>query len=181
MSAPVQGKIMFNTNDSTGLTSQDNSNEPIENSNTNDPAKETKKLDDLLKHSTQPLMILKSKFPFQLAPDELILDVNRVSYIKKSLFSKEVYAIEIKDITEVILTNDPFFASMMIESKILIEDKILISHLPKSQARRAQAIMHGMIACVKQGINYQETDMTEMVKKLETIGQPNIDITPVVK
>lgn len=175
------GKIMFDSNTSNNSANQDMMPNDSPTDTKINPSEESKKFNDLVKTSQQPLIKLKAVFPFQLAPDELIVDINRVSYIKKTLFSKEATALEIKDITEVIITNDPFFAAMMIESKVLVEEKIYITHLPKDEARKAQAILHGMIACLKQGINYQEVPIEELPAKLELIGRPNTDKAPLVQ
>lgn len=180
MDDKLRGKIIFNSNTSVPADEQ----ATLPNIDTDDkinPGKETKRFNHLVSFSQQPLMKLKSTFPFQLVPDELIIDVNRVSYFNKTLFSKEVTALEIKDITEVIVTNDPFFATMVIESRVLVEQNIKITHLSKSEARKAQAILHGMISCLKQRIDYQEIPIDELASKLELIGRPNIDKAPLAQ
>src|SRR5687767_8473081 len=84
--------------------------------NVSAPAKEEiKKLDVLTTETESVIYQVASVFPFQLFPDKIIVDKNKVTIVRKQLLYKRIFPILLEDIRTVKVTRGPFFASIEFE------------------------------------------------------------------
>lgn len=133
---------------------------------------EEKKLDKLVHKSEKILFRASSFFPFIFFPDEITIDLEKVSTLIRTFFySGEVETLEIPDISEVILDSGPFFATLTIKSKNVKVDPIEVKYLKKSDAIKARKIIQGLITVNMEKIDISKIHSKDLVKKLEKIGE----------
>jgi hypothetical protein len=140
-----------------------------------DPAEKiaaTKKLDKLVKESSEVLYQIKNVFPFDFFVDEVIVSRQRIDIIYGLFFfSKEVISIEIENIFDVNLDFDLFFATMEFNMRMGQEDPDPVRFLWKEEAIRLRQIVTGLIATTKQKVDLKSLSKDELVTKLIEIGK----------
>lgn len=134
--------------------------------------KETKKLDNLVTGSVRVLLDIRSIFPFDFFPDDLIIDEVKVSVFTKFFFwSKEVRSIEFKDIFNVSVQQGLFFAKLEIVDRYFSQQTIVVDFLTIKDAMKARRIIQGMIIAHKEDIDLQAIPVKKLNRKLERIGR----------
>lgn len=148
---------------------------------------EKQKLEDLVEQSKKVLLKISSVFPFDLFPDIVTIDENRVSIITKELFETEqVLSIPIKSISNVVINTIPFFASLILyigrqrssngseegeaggeQSKIRV---VTINFLKQAEAIKARRIIQGLMMATEQKIDFGKIEVGDLIKQLEKLG-----------
>lgn len=131
------------------------------------------KLDQLVAKSERILYRISTVFPFHLFPDELIIDENKVSlYDKQFFWSESIQSIRIKDIADIIIDTNPFFASITITEMSPRSNPIQLSFLWKKEAFKAHRIIQGLIVACKEEIDLSPIeDILLLLQKLENLGK----------
>ena len=132
--------------------------------------KEIEKLDVLVEESNKILYEVSSVFPFQLFPDKIIVDSNKVTIIHKWLFSKYTFPILIEDLQTVKLSRGLIFASLSFEIRRFEENPGPVSHLWPEKAAKAEKIILGLLSAKRGGLNVTKIPSKEFKKKIEKIG-----------
>ena len=133
---------------------------------------EGEKIDNLLKKPRRVLYKISSVFPFDLFPNELVINENQVNVIKRRFFlSEDIETVLIKDIQLVVVETAPFFASLDIEILKPLSKSIVIDYLWVDEALKARRIIQGLRAVEKEGIDIANQPVNELLKKLEIIGK----------
>ncbi|MBI4226375.1 hypothetical protein HY612_04645 [Candidatus Roizmanbacteria bacterium] len=133
---------------------------------------ERKKIDKLLKKTQRVLYKISSVFPFDLFPNELVINENQVNVLKRRFFlSEDIETVLIKDIQLVIVETSPLFASLDIEILKPLSKSIVIDYLWVNEALKARRIIQGLRSIEKEGIDIANQPVDELLKKLEIIGK----------
>lgn len=137
-----------------------------------DKEKAKKKFEDLVQRTTKILFEVKSTFPFDLFPDKLTIDVNKVNINLKEFFGTgRVHSVSIKDISDVFVDSGPIFSTLKIIDAGFIENTINVRHLKKKEALKARSIIQGLIVAQKQEIPLDAIeDLPDLIEKLEKLG-----------
>lgn len=114
---------------------------------------------------------IKAFWIFELFPNEVVIDIHKVSFIDKTLMFKNVTSIFIKDIAKVEVTNDIFFATLEIIN-VTQTISLQIKHLKKDDARNALAIIQGLMVGYKNDIDLAELDPEKTLDELMKLGSP---------
>lgn len=162
-----------------------NHNHPAKKSEESKPEEKTattedEKLEELIKKSRQVLFRANSAFIFDFSPSELIIDENRVIVITHQLFGAEqVYTVPIKQINEVSMQHDPFFATLKIIDKRskepAIPREITVKYLRKDEAARARQIIEGLLFATEQGIDISKINIEHLIEDIEKLGRVGED------
>lgn len=133
--------------------------------------KEVAKFEQTLKGSHNILFRCKSVFPFDFFPDELIIDENKVD-VRHGLFfmSTQTTSIPYKNIIKATSTTGLFFASLVIEMEVYIQQPDPINFLWIKDAIKARRIINGLISAHKQGIDLSKIDLEQAKDEVEEIG-----------
>ncbi len=132
------------------------------------------KLDGLLDRSSKVLIKVTTIFPFVLFPQHVIVDANKINIVKTTFFfSEHVHSVFIKDISDVVVETDLFFATLKIIDTGYTENSINISFLPKDEAQKAQRIIQGLVISAKEGVDLSILDEANLAEKIEQIGGSN--------
>lgn len=130
------------------------------------------KLDRLVVQSSRVILDIRTVFPFNFFPDDLIVDETKVSIHTNFFFySKEVRSIDFKDIFNVVVQQGVFFATLEIVDRYFSHQVIKVKFLKKKEAIVARKIIQGMIIAKKEGIETHSIPMGELIKKLSKIGR----------
>ncbi|MBI4137558.1 hypothetical protein HY469_05855 [Candidatus Roizmanbacteria bacterium] len=133
---------------------------------------ETKRLKDLMSKSDRIIFKTRSVFPFDLFPDEIIIDETKVSIITHSFFeTAQVRSIGFNDIFNVILEYSIFFAKIKVIEVAFLNQPLEVEYLKKSDALRARRIIQGLIIAKKEGIDFGKILPSELVKRTEEVGK----------
>lgn len=140
-------------------------------------ANSQKSLTDLLKESQNILFRFHTVFPFDLFPDEVTIDENKVNIVKKRFyFSYSVHSVLISDITDISLETGPFFASLTIidSSNYRFPIEIKISNITKENAYTARKIIQGMIATKRNNISLASLPINKVRNDVSILGETRI-------
>jgi hypothetical protein len=136
----------------------------------------TQRLDNTLTRTKRELLTIRSVFPFDLFPDTLRIDENKIEIISRKFFSLEehIFPILIKNINGVVVTTSPFFATVTFEITGHNTNPEPITMLKKREALLAKRIIMGLIAAQKDGkdgIDLSSIPIEQARAKLEEIGR----------
>ena len=109
---------------------------------------------------------------FDLFPDNLTIDSNKVNVVTKSFFaSGRVHSIYIENVMDVFVEAGPIFASLKLVDKGFIENTVEVHYLKKSDAYIARRIIQGLVVAVKDKIDLAGIEGDEFARKIEELGQ----------
>ena len=132
------------------------------------------KLQKLAGKSENVLLKIRSIFPFDLIPDTVTVDENKVNIIKKYwLGAENVHSILIEDITSVTVNTGPFMASLDIIDSTNIRYPITyrIRNLNIRNALIARSLIQGLIAAKREGVDLSFCENKDVLECLEILGQ----------
>ncbi|CAN5185736.1 hypothetical protein BH09PAT2_BH09PAT2_07180 [soil metagenome] len=122
--------------------------------------------------SQQILFKAKSVFPFELFPDEIIIDENKIDIISKLFFqSQQVFSIPLSNVSAASSIVGLFMGSLSIEIKGLEQNPPVLKNLRRQDAIKARRMINGLVTAYKQGIDLKKLDLTQMTNELEQIGE----------
>ena len=128
-----------------------------------------RKLGKMIASADEFCFCIKTHMPLDLFPDELMVDIHKVTYMDIRILSKDVISIPIKDIGKVEVTNDILFASMEIQNSSQTTI-INLSWLWKDDSRQVQAMIQGLIIAYKNDIHLEDLTPNEILEKIEPLG-----------
>lgn len=134
-------------------------------------SKSIDKFKDFVSKADNTIMEIKSFVLFDLFPDKLIIDTERVSVITTHFFASEkIHSVFISDITDVLVRYTLMFASITIVDKNFRENEIKVNHLFRKDAVAAREVIEGLLIAKKNGIDTeairQQSDYIEKLRKL---------------
>lgn len=148
-------------------TSADNTESGIRATNA-----DTRLFRETLESSHNIIFRCKTIFPFVLFPDEVTIDENKID-VKRGLFfaSHNTTSIPFKRVVKASTTTGLFFASLIIEMEIFVQQPDPINYLWKEDAIKARRIINGLAAAHKKGIDLSNVDLVNLSEELEDIGR----------
>lgn len=134
--------------------------------------KATAQLDEMVKRSARVILKIKAVFPFNLFPDEVILDESKITIYSKMFFmSQQTVSIMYPDVFNVIVEDSVFFATLEIADRFFSREPIKIKYLKRGDAQKARKIILGMSILTKENVNIQSLPINELLEKVERIGE----------
>lgn len=117
------------------------------------------------------LLTIRAVFPFDLFPDVLIIDENKVNvYIHDFFFNKDVRSFSYKDIQFVEIVTSVIFASLQIKVFGFPNDNIIINYLKKDDARRARRMIQGLMDGTKGNVDFSQLSTQDLTTQSELLG-----------
>lgn len=129
------------------------------------------KLDQLVITSQQTLLNIKAVWPFDFFPNEVCIDVNKVSIIQRGFLAERRHSVFIKDISDVFIDTSIFFSSLNIVDIGFTENLIQINYLKKDDAKLARRIIQGLIVATKKDIELSKMNKEDLLKQVEELGK----------
>lgn len=137
--------------------------------------KNTRELDKLVEKSEAVVFELSSVFPFQLFPDKIIVDEEKVTIVRRHLFFKRIFPILIRDLLTVKVNRGILFSAMEFEIKRLEENPSPITFLWPDQADKASKYIMGLVGADRERLDLNEMPFKEVKKKIKIIGESEED------
>lgn len=139
------------------------------------PAQEVKKAEQAM-IAAQPLYKVKAVFPFDLFPEELLLDHHKIDVVNYYFFaSKEITSIPLKEIATITVLTSPFFATMQIANRLPMNPLLEVKYLPIDRALRFRKLAQGLIVGMNQHIDFTKLKDEETLVAAEELGDTKID------
>ncbi len=121
------------------------------------------------------LLQIKTVFPFDLFPDTIIIDENKVSIVHKTFFASEsITSILLKELTDVSVETNIFFAKLNFTyshhpMRPMYES---VSFLRKAEALESKRILEGLLVLrIGEHVDLQRAHPAERVSEIERLGQ----------
>ncbi len=131
-----------------------------------------KKLDELASIDNQALFTAKGVFPFDLFPDTVYIDRNKISIHKHFFFfTKQLQSIMIRDTLTVVVEENLLFASLQIVDKVFPQETIQVRFLTKSDAKKIRWIVEALIVGLNENIDFTRIPNEDLIPKLLEIGK----------
>ncbi len=130
------------------------------------------KLKDTVNHSTTVLFKLKTAFWFDLFPDEVIIDLNKVDIIYNEFFgSHNIHSILVKDISDVEVQTSPFFSTLKIVDKGYKDTTVDVRYLKTAEAVKARRIIQGLMVIRDREIDLDQFKEQNILQIIEQLGK----------
>ncbi len=129
-------------------------------------------LPKLFSEAQEVLYSVSTVFPFIVFPDKIIIRRNHVDVVKGIFFgSAESQRMLYSDIREMLVSHNPFFASIHF---VLIgppDIYVNVKFMPKGRAMHAKRIISGLIECDRKKVDVSKYTNRELRAYLEEIGK----------
>jgi hypothetical protein len=139
---------------------------------------ETDKLDNLVKKANRNLLEISTVFPFDLFPNTIRVDENKVDIVyRNSFFDKHVVSILIKNINSVTISTGVLFATINFEVSGFVTGYEVkptpIPYFKKKDAVHLKRVVMGLIAAHSEGVDLAKVPSRDIESKIEQIGKSN--------
>ncbi len=149
-------------------------NSPPQKPKIDEPSEEkasTQKLDEMVEMVGKPLLQIRTVFPFVLFPNEIIIDIHKISIVYRHFFaSEQIHSVLIRDISDVLVETSPFFATLKIIDIGYTDNSIDIAYLKKSEGNLARRVIQGLAMAHKNNVDLTKVERQDLVEKLESLG-----------
>ncbi len=149
---------------------------PSEVKTRNEAKKEAHELEKIANKSSHVIYQVSSVFPFQLFPDRIIIDENKVTIIRKELFFKRLYSIMYEDLITVRVNRGIIFAALEFEVKRIEVHLRPVTYLNPSKATEAKRYIMGLIEAKKAGLDLSQLNERAIRLKLLEIGNTQEEV-----
>lgn len=130
------------------------------------------KLQNTIISSKRTIITVKSVFPFDFFPDQIVVDENKINIIKSEFFfSKEVYSIPIENMNGVTSSSNLFFGQLRLEAWGISKLPDPVEYLWKKDAVKVRRIISGLITAHHANIDMTNIPLMKARRALEEIGR----------
>ncbi len=137
---------------------------------TKDVEKGKRKLETLSKRAERIILQATNIFPFDLFPDQIIVDETKVSIVYKEFFwSESIQPILLDSITDVVVETSLFFGKLKIINFNRAE--VVVEWLWKKDALEARRVIQGLVVAKKAGVDFTAYEVGELKEKVSQLGQ----------
>ncbi len=141
-----------------------------------DSSSEAKKLKAVAQKSHSILAKAKAVFPFNLFPDLLNIDRQKLTIVYRQFFGIEnTVSVPIENIKNIQAHVGPFFGSLIITSDHFVNNTQSINYLTRHDALRIQKLVQGIMVAIREKIDISEIETKELRKLLIDLGEGHTD------
>src|SRR5688572_4826046 len=131
-------------------------NEPPDspNSQTQQVSRRARRLSEAIGHSKDTIFKATTVFPFNLFPNTIVIDREKVTIINRIFFKvSEVVSLRIHDVLNVMADVGPFFGSIRIQTRYFDQSGYSITYLKRRDALKLNRILQGYVIALQKGID----------------------------
>lgn len=133
--------------------------------------KQIPKTRELMQMKDRELMRIKNVFPFDLFSDYLLIEENKITFIwSVFFFSKDIRSVLIRDIANINIETDLFFAKIEIIDQYFEQSPLNIFFLPKKEAMQAHRLIQGLISSIRDGVDLSQLTTDEIITSAMNLG-----------
>lgn len=134
--------------------------------------KEKEKLKNLMVGTQKLILRIKSAIPFELFPDEISIDINKVNFVFRHFMAGEQsHSFDLDEIVGVEADTAPFFASLNFTFKSTQNPPITIKFLKKKEAVLMRRLIDGLKIAKKNNIDLSKLDNETIVNQISQLGK----------
>lgn len=137
--------------------------------------KDTQKLQAMASGTDEVLLEISSVFPFQLFPDTVILDKNKVSIVHRALLFKRIFPLLYTDIQTVRVNKSILFSALEFEVRGYDRNPRPVTHLDPLEAEKAERYILGLVNAKRERVDLSRVDGIK--KTLAKLGNTNESFT----
>lgn len=130
-----------------------------------------KKLDELVIRSEECIYEAKAFFPFDLFPDKVAIDANKVTITRNYLLSSNEFPIPADKITNVEVFYGLFLGSIRFEVKGYSQNPPTCTNFTHSNLRIMKRYITGLIRAYEEEIDLTGLELKSLRAKLQRIGK----------
>lgn len=129
------------------------------------------KLETVAQKSHEILFKANTVFPFNLFPDTVTVDREKVSFATRYFFRvAQITSVPVRDILSVEADIGPFFGSVRTASRYYVTNPKSVKWLWRKDAIKLQRLLQGYIIVHEQDIDCDEIKKEELIKLLNDLG-----------
>jgi hypothetical protein len=152
---------------------------PLE-SDQSKPEKNTSDLADMTTQSHEVLFKASSVFPFNLFPDTVTIDREKVTFANRFFFRvAKINSTPIQDIQTIEAEVGPFFGTVKMTSKYFITESMTnprtLTYLWREDALKIQHLIQGYVITHERKMDCSELNKDDLVMMLEDLGRGDTD------
>ncbi len=132
--------------------------------------KNEEKLDELIQQSKEYIYQAKAVFPFDLFPDQVIIDANKVTIIRNGFLSSNEFPIPAGKITNIEVFYGLLFASIRIEVLGYSQPPPDVAKFTHTDTRLIKRYVTGLIRVYDEKIDLSGMEVSALREKLQEIG-----------
>ncbi len=141
----------------------------------NNPDRE--KMEEIVKKTVDILLHVRSVFPFDFFPDDIIIDKNKITIIHRLFFfTGQSHSIPIPEVGDIVVESGPLFASLSVYHKRLPNAPVTVRYLSKRNAKNVQELIQGLVLAQTQEIDTSHLEAEELVYKAKKSGRVVLSI-----
>lgn len=111
-----------------------------------------------------PLLWIKTAFPLDLFPDEVVVDRFKIDVVKKHFFwDKETETIPLSGTVTVNVNRTPFFSSVQLHDPFT-DQTATVDKLWNKDAENLRKLVLGLVVGIRQGADFMNMETDEVIK-----------------
>lgn len=131
-------------------------------------------LDEALDRAQTIIFRCKTVFPFDFFPNDLIIDLSKVTVVKRNFFmSGGMQSVYMRDIVDVEVETGPLFSTLSVVDMFYAQNKLEVKYLKKEDALRAREIILGVVAANKLNVNVTKIDGEDLLQRIRSLARAN--------
>lgn len=147
-------------------------NEKLKNNQRTDEQKELQKLNRVAKRATRVLFQARTAYPFDLFPDEIVIDENQVNVSHRRFFyTQDIDSVLISQIKDVTVSTSIVFCSLTIQLLLPSSQPLKLDFLWPQDAHEARRLIQGLMAIQKEDIELSKIETKVLKDRLRDIGR----------
>lgn len=134
--------------------------------------KQIEKLEDVVEEAQNILLNAKSVFPFDLFPDTITIDRQKLTIVHRAFFSsKQTVSVQHSDIKNIQAEIGPFLGSLVITSDHFINSMQTIKYLTRKDTLAIQQLVQGLLVAHREKVETSNIDDKKLMELLNRLGR----------
>jgi hypothetical protein len=141
----------------------------------NEESNSEEKLKYMVEKSQVVLMKASAVFPFDLFPDSITIDRQKLTFVHRNFFNQEkTVSVPLADISNVQADVGPLFGTITVTSEHFINNTQTIRYLTRKEVLELQRVLQGMTIAHKEGVDLSTVSEEELLPLLQQLGKGEV-------
>lgn len=133
---------------------------------------EEEQLDESIQKVKNVLFCSKTIFPLDLFPDEIVIDLERITIKKRSFFmSAEIKVYDITDVADCVVDLGPVSSTVRLILSHTREPQVTVRHISSHDALEMRRIIYGIKKAKKEHIDLIKINQDVLPEKINELGK----------
>lgn len=128
-------------------------------------------LDVMISQSNRMIVSASSMFPWDIFTSSINVEESRVTIIHRQFLASQVHSVDIKNISNVFIDIDLFFAAITLVSETFTDNNIQIMKLRKKDAILVRRVIEGLRMFIEKDIDTSKYTVPQLVDKLKLLSK----------